>query len=259
MAAPSLELAVELAHAAGEVLVRATERRVAGGDLQVWAKTSATDLVSEADREAEQVLASRLAAVRPDDGLLGEEGGDQRPARSGYRWVVDPLDGTTNLLHGRPVFSVSVACEDVHGTLLGVVHQPGSGETFTARRGGGAHLDGRLLTMGPGPELAGALVATGFSTDPRVRTEQGGDLAALLPLIADIRRDGSAALDLAWLAAGRHHAYLEFGLAAWDWAAGALIVEQAGGRVSTHERVLGGRHLRGLVAGAPTTHAGPTR
>lgn len=255
MSTPPLGLAVELAHAAGAVLSRAVERRAAGADLRVRSKSTATDLVSEADHEAEQVLATLLAQARPDDGLLGEEGGDRRPTVSGYRWVVDPLDGTVNLLHGRPVWSVSVACEDADGTLLGVVHQPSTGETFTAERGHGAELDGRPLALDPGPPLAGALVATGFSYQPEVRTDQAADLAALLPVVADIRRDGSAALDLAWIAAGRHHAYLEFGLAAWDWAAGTLIVEEAGGRVSTHERVLGGRRLRGLVAGAPTTHA----
>ena len=208
-------------------------------------KSTATDMVSDADREAEGAIAELLAAERPDDALLGEEGAGERGS-SGRRWVVDPLDGTTNYLYGFPAWCVSVALEDADGGVAGVVHDPWRGETFRAARGAGAELDGRPIHVRDHADLATALVATGFGYDPERRATQAEVLRRVLPRIRDIRRAGAAALDLAWLAAGRLDGYYERGLNPWDWAAGSLIVTEAGGWVEP----LQGEPF-GLVAGGP--------
>jgi len=251
-----LELAERVARAAGEVLMGYYGRPPEG----VAAKSSETDLVSDADREAERTIRELLAAERPDDGLLAEEGSRSEGA-SGRRWVVDPLDGTINFLYGFPAWAVSVALEDADGPLAGVVHSPVHGETFRAARGAGASLlsaDGRRpLRVRGCEELARALVGTGFSYEPARRAAQAEVMRALLPRARDIRRAGAAALDLAWLAAGRIDAYFERGLNPWDWAAGRLLVQEAGGAVEPLDgapagmlaaatpRLLG--ELRGLV------------
>jgi myo-inositol-1(or 4)-monophosphatase len=262
-AAPPLELAVEVAHQAGALLADFARRRRAGDDLGVTTKTSATDPVSEADRAAERAIADGLLGARPDDGLLGEEGQAQRRGTSGLRWVVDPLDGTVNFLYDRPTWCVSIACEDADGSVLGVVHAPALGETWTATRGGGAHLldasptgDGatRAIAVSDVPDLAATLVATGFAYDATVRTDWGRDVADLVGRARDLRRGGSAALDLAWTAAGRVDAYVESGLQPWDWAAGRLLVTEAGGHVTTTNCRLGDRVLPGVVAGGVRAH-----
>jgi myo-inositol-1(or 4)-monophosphatase len=199
-------------------------------------KTSQTDLVSDADREAERAIRELLAAERPDDGLLAEEGSRSEGA-SGRRWVVDPLDGTINFLYGFPAWAVSVALEDPHGVAVGIVHDPSRDETFRAARGKGASVrrtataDPEALRVRERQVLDQALVATGFSYQPVRRAAQAGVVRRLLPRVRDIRRAGAAALDLAWLAAGRLDAYYERGLRPWDWAAGRLLVEEAGGSV----------------------------
>jgi myo-inositol-1(or 4)-monophosphatase len=199
-------------------------------------KTSETDLVSDADREAERAIRELLAAERPNDGLLAEEGSRSEGA-SGRRWVVDPLDGTINFLYGFPAWAVSVALEDPHGVAVGIVHDPSRDETFRAARGKGASVrrnataDPEALRVRERQELDQALVATGFSYEPVRRAAQAGVVRRLLPRVRDIRRAGAAALDLAWLAAGRLDAYYERGLRHWDWAAGRLLVEEAGGSV----------------------------
>jgi myo-inositol-1(or 4)-monophosphatase len=184
--------------------------------------------VSDADREAERAIGELLAAERPHDGLLAEEG-SRSVAHSGRRWIVDPLDGTVNFLYGFPVWGVSVALEDEDGVAVGVVYDPCRDELFRATRGGGAELDGRPLHVRERRELRAALVATGFSYDPARRGAQAEMVAALVPQVRDIRRAGAAALDLAWLAAGRLDGFFEHGLKQWDWAAGRLLVEEAGG------------------------------
>jgi myo-inositol-1(or 4)-monophosphatase len=221
-----LELAERAARAAGEVLMSYYGHPAEG----LAAKSSATDLVSDADRQAERTIRELLAAERPEDGLLAEEGSHAR-AESGRRWIVDPLDGTINFLYGFPAWAVSVALEDADGLALGVVHSPVHEETFHAVRGEGAFLGERRLAVREARPLERALVSTGFSYESDRRAQQAEVMRELLPLVRDIRRPGAAALDLAWLAAGRVDAFFERGLQHWDWAAGRLLVEEAGGVV----------------------------
>jgi myo-inositol-1(or 4)-monophosphatase len=189
-------------------------------------KSSSTDMVSAADRDAEALIHAGLRDARPDDGLLAEEGG-REAAASGRRWVVDPLDGTTNFLYGIPQWAVSIALEGE----LGVVFDPVRDELFAAQRGAGASVNGAALRMPAPPPLSTALVATGFGYDAERRDKQARVLAGVVPSIRDIRRAGAAALDLCWLAAGRLDGYYERGLGAWDWAAARIVVEEAGGAV----------------------------
>ena len=223
-----LDLAERAARAAGEVLLSYYGRPPEG----VASKSSSTDLVSDADREAERTIRELLAVERPDDGLIAEEG-SRADAASGRRWVVDPLDGTINFLYGFPAWAVSVALEDAEGALVGVVHSPIHGETFRAVRGEGAFLGERSLAVRPPRPLERSLVATGFSYEPERRAVQADVVRELLPRARDIRRAGAAALDLAWVAAGRLDAFFERGLHHWDWAAGRLLVEEAGGTIAT--------------------------
>jgi len=238
---PDLELARRAARLAGDLLLR----RLDGPARGVSSKSSATDLVSDADREAEEAIAALLAGERPDDGLLAEEG-TRESGSSGRRWVVDPLDGTINYLYGLPAWCVSVALEDAEGWLAGIVHDPSRDETFEAARGGGAWCNGSRLRVRERDDLGKALVATGFGYDAERRAWQAEVVARVLPRVRDIRRAGAAALDLAWLAAGRLDAYYERGLNPWDWAAGSLLVVEAGGVV----RPLEGEPF-GLVAAGP--------
>ena len=221
-----LALAVDLAHEAGAGL-REAYGLIADGGLAISAKSTPTDLVSEADVATEQRIRARLEAARPDDAILGEEG-DDRPGTSGLRWVVDPLDGTVNFLFGIPQWCVSIACEDDAGAVAGVVYDPMRDETWAATRDGEATLDGAPLLRPRRADLATALVATGFGYDAGVREAQARVVARLLPRVRDVRRFGAAALDLAWAAAGRVDAYFERGVHHWDVAAGALICARAG-------------------------------
>ena len=193
-------------------------------------KSSSTDMVSDADREAEDAIVDLLRAERPDDGVLGEEGADEQAA-SGRRWVIDPLDGTTNFLYGYPAWAVSVALEDADGGLVGVVFDAARDELFAAERGGGATMNGQPLRVREGASLERSLIATGFGYDADRRARQAEVLRQVLPAVRDIRRAGAAAIDLAWVAAGRIDGYWERGLHRWDWAAGRLLVTEAGGEV----------------------------
>jgi myo-inositol-1(or 4)-monophosphatase len=219
--------------------------RYGGPARGVDTKSSSTDMVSEADREAERAIVELLRAERPDDGLIGEEGADESSA-SGRSWVIDPLDGTTNYLYGFPAWCVSVGLEDADGGLVGVVHDPVGRETFVAERGGGARLNGEPIHVSDSSELATALIGTGFGYEPAVRAGQADIVRRLLPQVRDIRRAGAAALDLCFVAAGRLDGYYERGVHHWDYAAGALIVSEAGGDVVELE---GGRF--GVAAGPP--------
>jgi myo-inositol-1(or 4)-monophosphatase len=238
-----LSLAERAARAAGDLL----RERLHAPTTGLAYKSSETDPVSDADRDAEAAIRRLLRDARPDDAMLGEEGTASLGA-SGLRWVIDPLDGTVNFLYGQPTFAVSIACEDGEGPLVAVVHHPTSGETFTAIRGSGARLDGVELAVRRPESLAHALVATGFSYEPARRILQGALVARVVPLVRDVRRAGSAAIDLAWVAAGRLDGYFEHGLNAWDWAAGALLVSEAGGEVLRVPPA--GGLPDGLVAGA---------
>ena len=208
-------------------------------------KSSATDLVSDADRAAERLIIDRLRAERPDDGVLGEEG-TSTDAAGGRRWLVDPLDGTTNYLYGYPAWSVSVALEDDEGGRAAVVHDPVRDETFRAARGAGCELNGEPVWVRGHDRLGTALIATGFGYAADLRARQAEALPRILPRVRDLRRGGSAALDLAWLACGRVDGYFERGLRPWDWGAGRLLVAEAGGEV----RELPGEPP-GLVAAGP--------
>jgi myo-inositol-1(or 4)-monophosphatase len=217
-----LDVAVEAARAAGAGL---RERFEAGPGAAgaISAKSTPTDPVSEADLAAERAIRAVLRERRPDDAILGEEG-DDVAGTSGLRWVVDPLDGTVNFLYGNPQWCVSVACED----RAGVVFDPLRDELFAVGQDGVATLGRAPLRSSGRDELATALVATGFGYAAAVRERQAAIAARVLPAVRDIRRAGSAALDLAWAAAGRLDAYYEFGVQPWDIAAGAQLCRAAG-------------------------------
>jgi len=217
-----LALATDVAHEAGAGL-----RDAFGRTLEISAKSTPTDLVSEADVSTERLIRARLQAARPEDAIMGEEG-ENTPGTTGLRWVVDPLDGTVNFLFGIPQWCVSIACEDGDRALAGVVFDPMRGETWAATRDGAATLDGTPVRAPGRTDLATALVATGFGYDAEVRASQARVVARLLPRVRDVRRLGAAALDLAWTAAGRYDAYYERGVHHWDVAAGALICARAG-------------------------------
>jgi myo-inositol-1(or 4)-monophosphatase len=216
-----LAVAVEAARAAADVLVERYE--AAGGPRDLRTKSTPTDLVSAADLDAERAIRDVLHQRRPDDAILGEEG-DETAGTTGLRWVVDPLDGTVNFLFGLPQWCVSVACEG----RVGVILDPIRGECFDVVAGGSATLDGEPLHPSSRTELATALVATGFNYDSGVRARQAQVVAEVIPRVADIRRMGSAALDLAWTAAGRYDAFYERGVSAWDVAAGTMLCTAAG-------------------------------
>jgi myo-inositol-1(or 4)-monophosphatase len=219
-------LAIALAQGAAAVV------RAGGVDgLAVSVKSTATDLVTQVDQETERWLVDELALRRPDDAILGEEGGG-RTGTSGVRWLLDPIDGTVNFVLGIPVYAVSVAAEIDGVVVAGAVCNPVSGELFHARLGGGGYLDGRRLGGRRKVALTRAVVGTGFSYDARIRTRQVTALAPMLPRIGDLRRLGAASLDLCFLAAGRLDAYFEAGLNPWDHAAGGLVATEAGCIVS---------------------------
>jgi myo-inositol-1(or 4)-monophosphatase len=220
------QLAIELAEGAAAVV-----REHRSGAVRVAAKSTATDLVTEADRATERWLVEQIAVRRPEDGILGEEGGG-REGTSGVRWVLDPIDGTVNFVLGLPQFAVSVAAEVAGRPVAGAVVNPLTGETFHARRGGGAYLGGARLAGPREVPLARAVVGTGFGYDAAMRARQAALLDRLLPAVGDVRRLGAAALDLCFVAAGRLDAYFEAGLNEWDHAAGGLIAGEAGCVVS---------------------------
>jgi myo-inositol-1(or 4)-monophosphatase len=217
-----LEIAREAAGAAAAELLERFGQRAEG----VRAKSGPTDLVSDADVAAEAAIRRVLAQHRPDDRILGEEGGASGGGR--LQWVVDPLDGTINFLFGIPVFAVSIACEDERGAIVGLVLDPVRNECFAATRSLGATLDGEPIHGSERNDLAVALVATGFNYDAAVRARQAEVAARVIPRVRDIRRLGAAALDLCWTACGRYDAFFERGVHAWDIAAGSLIADRAG-------------------------------
>ena len=247
---------------AGEAAEFARRRRAeifgAGADSSragsVQSKSTPTDPVTIADTETEGLLRDRLEALRPGDPILGEEGGGSAVAvDGGVHWVVDPIDGTVNFVYGIPAYSVSVAAQIGGVSVAGAVADVASGDVYSAAVGHGAHVQrgGRrhALRCTSANELAMALVGTGFGYAPPRRAKQAALLAGILPLVRDIRRIGSAALDLCMVAEGRLDAHYEHGLNVWDWAAGALIATEAGALVRLPEG--GGDEAGLLVAAAP--------
>lgn len=225
-----LALATDIALEAGNLLVaRLNDVRTA-----VSTKSTATDMVSEVDRESEALIVRRILQARPHDGVLGEEGAS-RDGTSGVRWVIDPLDGTTNYLYGIPAFAVAIGVEADDEVVAGVVHDAVRRETFRASRGGGAFRNAQAIRVSGQPLLAHALIGTGFGYDAEKRRRQGQRLVSVVPQIRDIRRAGSAALDLCSVACGRLDGYYEEGLQRWDYSAASLIVSEAGGNFLREE------------------------
>jgi myo-inositol-1(or 4)-monophosphatase len=221
-----LALAERAARAAGDVLMSYFGRAAEGLDV----KSSPTDPVSDADREAEEVINEIISTHHPGDGVIGEEGARTSPA-NGRTWIVDPLDGTVNFLYGMRAWAVSIALEDAAGLAVGVVFNPVDDECFSAVRGQGARLNGQPVHVTRCSSLDRAMVATGFSYVAEERARQAEKIVRLLPAVRDVRRAGAAALDLAYGACGRVDAFYERGLKRWDEAAGRLLVEEAGGVV----------------------------
>ena len=227
-----LNLARSVATQAAELAARRRIEGVAVADR----KTSSVDVVTYADRESEELIRSLIAAARPDDGFLGEEG-EANTGTSGLTWVVDPIDGTVNYLYGIPHYAISVAVVEgepdptTWRALAGAVVNLGAQETYTATAEGGSHLNGIPLRVAETVDLSQALVATGFSYLQELRVKQGRVVAGLLPQVRDIRRMGTASLDLCMVASGRVNAYYEESLNPWDHAAGALIAREAGATV----------------------------
>ncbi|MCU1358762.1 MAG: suhB [Ilumatobacteraceae bacterium] len=218
-----VHLASGLAREAGELV--ASGRR--DGIHSLTTKSSATDMVTEFDQASERLIVHRLTVARPDDGIIGEEG-TATNGSSGVRWLIDPIDGTTNFMYGLPGYGVSIAAVDENGPLAGVVYVPALDELFAARRDGGAMLNGTPIHCGAGTDLASALVGTGFSYLASRRATQAARVARLIPKVRDIRRLGAASVDLCFVAMGRLDAYFEEFLGPWDLAAGELIAREAG-------------------------------
>ena len=225
--ARELEVAVAAAETAGEVL------RSGFGREQTVKYKGDVDLVTEVDERAEGVIGEVLREAFPGYGMLAEEGG-RRQGEGDSRWIVDPLDGTTNYAHGLPIFAVSIALERAGEVVLGVVHDPMRGETYVAQRGSGATLNGEPIRVSDTDEPIRALLVTGFPYDRADMRAAVGLFGRLTELTQGVRRLGAAALDLCYVAAGRLDAYYEKGLHAWDVAAGSLIIKEAGGRITDY-------------------------
>ena len=239
-----LDVGMEAARRAGALLLHGR-----GAAREVSTKSTATDMVSELDRASEALVRAVITERRPGDAILGEEGGEVG-GTTGVRWIVDPLDGTTNFLYGFPAWSVSVAAERDGEVVAGVVFDPVHDEAWTAVQGEGAACNGvPLAAVGDGADLATALVATGFAYAAERRAEQGRVAAFVLPRVRDLRRAGSAALDLCWVAAGRVDAYFEAGTHVWDRAAGSLVATESGAWVGGYDG--GPASDDGVVAAPP--------
>lgn len=215
-------------------------------------KSSPTDPVTEFDRAAEQLIVQTIRAERPEDSIVGEEGADHA-GTSGLVWHVDPIDGTVNFVYDLPAWCTSVAVADEHGWLAGAVFVPAADELFSAGRGAGATLNGRDLRCSDAKELSTSLLATGFNYAPATRAVQAARLAELLPQVRDVRRYGSAALDLCMVACGRVDAYFEEHLNSWDLAAGVLIASESG--ATTSDLHGGPAGPEATVAASPGIHA----
>lgn len=254
-----LTLARSIAHAAGEILLHGRPDAPRAAVVSSSTKTSPTDIVTERDLMSEKAIVAAITQNRPDDGILGEEG-TNRTGATGLTWIVDPLDGTINYLYGSPNWAVSIAVADTEGSLVGVVYAPAVGVEYWAIRGEGAwREDSRGIVKLPAiedVELGHALFATGFGYRSEDRIKQAKVIAEVLPRIRDIRRKGSAALDLCMVGAGMVNGYFESGAHPWDYAAGSLVASETGAIVSgLFGKPMG---VEMLVAAPPKVHAGIT-
>lgn len=220
-------IAEDLARAAGDMALAGRRR----GLVEVSTKSSPTDMVTEFDRASEAMIVEGLLASRPDDAIVGEEGAS-RPGTTGVEWCIDPIDGTSNFYFDLPTWAVSIGARDADGPLAGAVYAPALGEMYLAHRGGGATLNGSVISCRNNSDLADALVVTGFSYSPAERVRQSRRIPLMIDKIRDVRRFGAAAIDLCFVASGRADAYFEENLHWWDLVAGQLIVTEAGGIVT---------------------------
>jgi myo-inositol-1(or 4)-monophosphatase len=228
-----LNFAIQTARDAGSLLAERFGRAVRVTDK------SELELVTESDLASEKLIIDRIKTYHPRHAILAEESGASEPgteeAQSEWRWIIDPLDGTTNYAHGYPTFCVSIGLEHAGRMELGVIYDPMRDELFTAERGQGASLNGRRIQVSSAGTLASGLLCTGFPYDVRERSEFARHFANFIMNAQGVRRDGAAALDLAYVACGRFDGFWEEGLKPWDVAAGSLMVEEAGGRVSKYD------------------------
>jgi myo-inositol-1(or 4)-monophosphatase len=246
---PLLNIAVRAARRAGEVIIRSLNRLES---LTVTSK-GRNDFVTEVDRAAEAEIIAVIRRHYPQHAFLAEESGSSGEHET--VWIIDPLDGTTNFLHGFPVFAVSIACQMKGRLEHAVIYDPMRGELFTASRGAGAHLENHRMRVSKARGIDGSLIATGFPyrANTRYLDAYMSMLRAVTEQAAGVRRPGSAALDLAYVAAGRVDGFWEIGLAPWDTAAGTLLIQEAGGRIGT---LTGGEYQQGghIVAGTPRVY-----
>ncbi|MFT7400080.1 MAG: myo-inositol-1(or 4)-monophosphatase [Rheinheimera aquimaris] len=250
---PMLNIAVRAARSAGNVIARACGQL----DMVQKLQKGSNDFVTNVDKEAEQAIVQVLKKSFPTHGIVGEEHGDYGNSDSEFQWIIDPLDGTTNFIKGIPHFAVSIALKHQGKLDQAVVFDPLRGELFTASRGRGAQLNGTRIRVNNLADMSGTILATGFPFKNKTHLPaHAAMVTGLLADAADIRRTGSAALDLAYVAAGRFDGFFEIGLKPWDIAAGELIVREAGGLVC--DFVGGNNHMRSgnIVAAAPKVLAG---
>lgn len=237
-----LLLATDIAKKAGELLISRPTK------FQIDTKSSDIDIVTQMDRAAERLIVDSILAVRPDDGILGEEGAN-RPTKSGFTWVIDPIDGTVNYFYNLTGWSVSIAINDKDGPIVGVVYSPTINSLYTAVRGGGSFLNDVRLKCNEPVELNRALLATGFHYESEIRKVEIEQFNSLIMKIRDIRRNGSAAIDICHVAAGFVDGFYELGLHPWDRDAAQLIATEAGAIVSVHGQltIAAGPHLHGKI------------
>lgn len=245
-------LAEHLAQRAGALALTGRRALGVGQPVAHDTKSTPTDPVTEFDRAAEALIVEALRELRPDDAIVGEEGANHA-GTSGLEWHIDPIDGTANFVYDLPTWCTSVAVVDRDGGVAGAVYAPVGDELFSAARGHGATLNGTPIHCSPASDLSTALLGTGFNYSPGTRVHQGERLAALLPQVRDVRRFGSAALDLCMVACGRLDAYFEEFLNSWDLAAGVLIAAEAG--ATTSDFGTGPANSTAAVATAPGVHA----
>lgn len=222
-----LELATKIGSEAAALLMKRPPA------FEISSKSTAIDIATQMDVAAEKFIVESILAARPDDGIIGEEG-SERPSKSGITWVIDPLDGTVNYVYGLPGWNVSIAAKDLEGPIVGVVTAPTINSTWWATRGGGAFYNGHKISCNDPIELDRALIATGFQYDVANRVSQMEDLAKLVPIARDVRRNGAAAVDFCHVAMGAIDGFYESGLKEWDWAAGGLIAQEAGAIFTQH-------------------------